>query len=154
MFQICFSKVGITPELPYKSMSCLSPHIATRLVYPTSLTKSILKAKLGDPCLFFMAYTARFLDFWDSRFLCVCNYYQNRQLAEVVNVTYDFSDFLACDVNNKNYMFNQSSQCSELEVLHVLTHEIDEMLKEIYFKQWINTDGAELITQINPPDNF
>lgn len=52
-------------------------------------------------------------------------------------------------------MFNKCSECPGTEtLLNTLKNEIDEMLEEICFKQWVNTDRAELITQIKSTDEF
>lgn len=91
--------------------------------------------------------------------VCVCKYHQNMKLmieAAKINATYkDLLKLLVCDMNNESCMFNKCSECPGTEaLLDNLKNEIDEMPEEICFKQWVNTDRAELITQIKATDEF
>lgn len=91
--------------------------------------------------------------------VCVCKYHQNMKLmieAAKKNATYkDLLKLLVCDMNNESCMFNKCSECPGTEaLLDNLKNEIDEMPEEICFKQWVNTDRAELITQIKATDEF
>lgn len=36
----------------------------------------------------------------------------------------------------------------------ILTSEIDEMQEAVYFVQWVNIYGLEVVTQIKPIDEF
>lgn len=95
--------------------------------------------------------------FWDTQ--CLCLYHQNVKLmieAAKINASYkDLLKLLVCDMNKESCMFNKCSECPGKEtLLDTLNQRIDEMPEEICFKQWVNTDRAELITQVKATDEF
>ncbi|KAK4872099.1 hypothetical protein RN001_016223 [Aquatica leii] len=52
-------------------------------------------------------------------------------------------------------MLDKCSECPGLEgLLEALTNEIDNLPKEVVFKQWVHTDRADLITRLLPKDEF
>jgi len=91
--------------------------------------------------------------------VCVCKHHQNPKLmieGAKLNANYkDLIAFMVCDIENEKCMLHTCSECPGPDtLLHVLQNEIDNLPDEVVFKQWVQTDRAELITQVMPSEDF
>lgn len=91
--------------------------------------------------------------------VCVCKYHQNVKLmieGAKFNISYrDLMEFLVCDSENESCMMDKCSECPGCDaLLEVLINEIDNLPEEVVFKQWVQTDRADLITRLLPNDEF
>lgn len=94
-----------------------------------------------------------------SHIVCVCKSHQNVKLmiegAKLTTSYRDLLDFLVCDVDSQNCMFSKCSECPGPEaLLEILMAETDNIPDQISFKQWVSTDRAELITQLQQSVEF
>ena len=91
--------------------------------------------------------------------VCVCKHHQNPKLmieGAKLNANYkDLIAFMVCDIDNEKCMFDTCTECPGPDaLLDILKNELDILPDEVIFKQWVETDRAELITQVMPNEEF
>lgn len=91
--------------------------------------------------------------------VCVCKHHQNAKLmieGAKLNANYkDLISFMVCDIENEKCMLDSCEKCPGPDTLvDVLENELEILPDEVVFKQWVQTDRAELITQVMPSEEF
>lgn len=93
--------------------------------------------------------------------VCVCPHHQNIKLmidGPKLNLDYkDLLDIIVCDKENYNCMMNDCSDCPGKQALLDMFNFSDEctMLPDnIFHKQWVTADRAEMITVLKTKDEF
>ncbi|XP_063223012.1 uncharacterized protein LOC134531252 [Bacillus rossius redtenbacheri] len=93
--------------------------------------------------------------------VCVCTYHQNVKLmVDGAKLMKDYKDLLAilvCDMSSYECMMGKCVKCPGSEALVSLFDEFEEsdaIPDNIIFQQWTTTDRAEMITVIQPKEEF
>ena len=91
--------------------------------------------------------------------VCVCSYHQNVKLmVEGATLNSDYKDLLrvmVCDIESYKCMSNECADCPGEEILtELLSAESESMPDQIVYKQWVNTDRANMISVMQTYSEF